>query len=70
MEKLTAKQMAENILKASKDKMERNVKDSVFCDLFSMPEYLLQLYQVFHPEDTETSYVPCITTSDFLQGTG
>ena len=50
----TAKQMAENILKASKDKTERNVKDSVFCDLFSMPEYLLQLYQVFHPEDTET----------------
>ena len=43
MEKLTAKQMAENILKASKDKTERNIKDSVFCDLFTMPEYLLQL---------------------------
>ena len=50
----TAKQMAENILKASKDKTERNVKDSVFCDLFSIPEYLLQLYRALHPEDTET----------------
>ena len=55
MEKLTAKQMAENILKASKDKTERNVKDSVFCDLFSIPEYLLQLYRALHPEDTETN---------------
>ena len=24
------------------------------CDLFSIPEYLLQLYQALHPEDTET----------------
>ena len=50
----TAKQMAENILKASKEKTKRNIKDSVFCDLFSIPEYLLQLYRALHPEDTET----------------
>ena len=49
----TAKQMAENILKASKEKTKRNIKDSVFCDLFSIPEYLLQLYRALHPEDTE-----------------
>ena len=28
-------------------------KDSVFAYLFSQPEYMLQLYQVLHPEDTE-----------------
>ena len=27
------------------------IKDGVFCSLFSQPEYLLQLYQVLHPED-------------------
>ena len=30
----------------------RTVKDSVFRDLFSQPEYLLELYKVLHPEDT------------------
>ena len=30
----------------------RTIKDSVFRDLFSQPEYLLQLYQTLHPEDT------------------
>ena len=34
--------------------INRNIKDSVFCDLFGRPEYLYQLYQVLHPEDTET----------------
>ena len=29
------KQMAEKLLEASKDKITRNLKDSVFCDLFS-----------------------------------
>ena len=29
----------------------RQTKNSVFCDLFSRPEYLLQLYQALHPED-------------------
>ncbi|MCD8375944.1 MAG: hypothetical protein LUD69_03290 [Oscillospiraceae bacterium] len=30
------------------------VKDSVFKRLFTDPEYLLQLYQTLHPEDTKT----------------
>ena len=47
------KQMAENLLEASEDKINRNIKDSVFCDLFGRQEYLYQLYQVLHPEDTE-----------------
>ena len=47
------KQMAEKLLEASEDKINRNIKDSVFCDLFGRPEYLYQLYQVLHPEDTE-----------------
>ena len=33
--------------------VNRNTKDSIFCDLFSRPEYCLQLYQVLHPEDTD-----------------
>ena len=34
------------------DKVNRNSKDSVFCELFSRPKYVLELYQVLHPEDT------------------
>ena len=34
---------------------KRNAKDSVFCDLFEDPKYLLQLYQSLHPEDTEVT---------------
>ena len=30
----------------------RSIQDSVFRNLFSRPEYLLQLYRVLHPEDT------------------
>lgn len=30
-------------------------KDSVFCDLFSKPEYCLQLYQALHPEDKDVT---------------
>ena len=33
--------------------VNRNTKDSIFCDLFSRPEYCLQLYQVLHPEDKD-----------------
>ena len=47
------KQIAEKLLEASDDKINRNIKDSVFCDLFGRQEYLYQLYQVLHPEDTE-----------------
>ena len=53
MDKATQKQMAENLLEASEDKINRNIKDSVFCDLFGRPEYLMQLYQALHPEDTD-----------------
>jgi len=35
----------------SKQKMKRKMKDSVFTALFRQTEYLLQLYQVLHPED-------------------
>ncbi|MCR4876207.1 MAG: hypothetical protein K5922_03440 [Clostridiales bacterium] len=31
--------------------VNRNTKDSIFCDLFGRPEYSLQLYQALHPED-------------------
>lgn len=30
---------------------KRTIKDSVFRNLFSQKEYLLQLYQALHPED-------------------
>ncbi|MCI8483997.1 MAG: hypothetical protein HFH41_06625 [Lachnospiraceae bacterium] len=38
-----------------KQYMRRTVKASVFEDLFSNKEYLLQLYQALHPEDTNVS---------------
>ena len=47
--------MAGNILKPLDDQVNRNAKDSVFCDLFAQPEYLLQMYAVLHPEDDVTS---------------
>ena len=34
-------------------KAKRTIKDSVFCDLFSHPEYVFQLYQALHPEDKD-----------------
>ena len=46
--------MAGNILKPLDDQVNRNAKDSVFCDLFAQPEYLLQMYAVLHPEDDVT----------------
>ena len=33
--------------------VNRSAKDSIFCDLFSRPEYCLQLYQALHPEDRD-----------------
>lgn len=35
--------------------MKRTVKASVFEDLFSNKEYLLELYQALHPEDLTTT---------------
>lgn len=46
---------AEKPLETTDNKINRNIKDSVFCNLFGMPEYLMQLYQVLHPDDTETT---------------
>ena len=48
------KHMAENTLISKETNVNRKAKDSVFCDLFGKPEYLLQLYQVLHPEDKKT----------------
>ena len=55
VEKQTPKMMAEKLLEPTKEKINRNLKDSVFCDLFARPEYLIQLYQTLHPEDTTTT---------------
>lgn len=41
--------MAEKLFEASEDKINRNIKDSVLCDLFGSREDLYQLYQVLYP---------------------
>ena len=52
MDKTAQKAMAQKLQEASQDKINRNIKDSVFCNLFGQPEYLYQLYQALHPEDS------------------
>ena len=47
----TPKQMAEAVLIPLDYQVNRNSKDSVFCDLFSDPKYVLELYAALHPED-------------------
>ena len=37
---------------------KRTIKDSVFRNLFSQKEYLLQLYQALHPEDKNVTKLP------------
>ena len=67
----TQKSMAEKTLLPKMTKVNRNAKDSVFCDLFGKPEYLIQLYRSLHPEDIKTreSDLTIITlTSVFLKG--
>lgn len=39
----------------TKGNMQRTVKDTVFRDLFSDPNYLIQLYRALHPEDEKTT---------------
>lgn len=39
--------------------VKRNIKDSVFCNLFADPENQLKLYNFLHPEDNE------VTIDDF-----
>ena len=48
------------MLETFDDHVNRNAKDSVFCDLFRRPEYCLQLYKVLHPEDQDVT-AECIT---------
>ncbi len=52
--KVNEMQVGKKVLPQLDEKVNRNAKDSVFVDLFKHPEYLLQLYRVFHPEDTIT----------------
>ena len=52
--KVNEMQVGKKVLLPLDEKVNRNAKDSVFVDLFKHPEYLLQLYRVFHPEDTIT----------------
>ena len=35
--------------------VRHTAKDSVFTDLFSIPKYLLELYQAIHPEDKQAT---------------
>ena len=37
--------------RGTKPKSRRNIKDSVFTDLFRDKKYTLQLYKALHPED-------------------
>ncbi|MBR2258533.1 MAG: hypothetical protein IJ899_14625 [Blautia sp.] len=65
------KSMDENTLIQKEINVNRNAKDSVFCDLFGKPEYLIQLYRALHPEDTKTQEndLTIVTlTSVFLKG--
>ena len=63
MDSKTPKQMAEAVMIPLDDKVNRNSKDSVFCNLFSDPKYVLQAYQALHPEDdsTEISDITLVT---------
>jgi len=51
--KTIQKQMAEKLVEEPNNIIIRNIKDSIFCNLFSRPEYLIELYKALHPEDTE-----------------
>ena len=42
-------------MKDNETQANRNVRDTVFTHLFSQKKHLLELYQVLHPEDTETT---------------
>lgn len=54
-EKNKDKSGQKNIESTTKENfVKHTVKDSVFTDIFSTKKYLLQLYQVLHPEDKGT----------------
>ena len=50
------------------DHVNRDSKDSIFCDLFSKPEYCLQLYQALHPEDRTVTadHIVLVTLSSMM----
>ncbi len=60
----------ENESAQSGSAVRRKAKDSVFTHLFQDKEYLLQLYQALHPEDTkaEEKHLTIITLKNILQG--
>ena len=47
--------MQENGRFSNQSKAKKTAKDSIFRDLFENPKYLLQLYQVLHPEDRKVT---------------
>ncbi len=49
---------------------KRTAKDTVFTSLFRNKEYLLQLYQALHPEDTESGEddLTVITLENIMAG--
>ena len=51
----TPKQMSEAVVRPLDNQVNPNSKDSVFCDLFDDPQYLIQLYSALHPEDDTTT---------------
>ena len=52
---MTVHEPKATMLEAFDDNVNRNAKDSIFCNLFSRPEYCLQLYQSLHPEDKDVT---------------
>lgn len=57
-EEETQKRQKKIIGEPPKINTKRNVKDSVFTNLFGTPKYLFKMYQALHPEDTETKIIP------------
>ena len=41
--------------KNKKNVVKRNIKDSVFTDLFKIKKYSLELYKSLHPEDKDVT---------------
>ena len=70
-QKKTPKQMAEAVLKPLDNMVNRNSKDSVFCNLFSDPKYVLELYSALHPEDdvTQISDITLVTLENQIYRT-
>ena len=64
-------QTTENLIEldAKERKSKRNLKDTVFADLFSQEKYLMRLYKALHPEDDITAdMISIITLASMLVG--